>query len=650
MDLPNATPVGPLSSATTAVDETPTPAPLSSSIGMPVKITSGGKGTLATVNPTAGAILDETSSKAILGNMQKMLDEYNDPLKNAQTALHQMQAAVQYGPAKTEAYRQLDAQEEQDRANKYNIGQSMAAMQAMQNQNKVLAEEMGGGANTGAVGTGTAGTKVYLPGIPDNQQDYARFLKRTNPVEFERLLTSYNVKRPDQLKITDEVRGMEDTSQNRALLMDLRPELFKGKEVVDPTTGKTHIIMPDIGAVFKQATAVQPTATLPPSISSVKAELKTAAEPSISSPQGVRNVPGVGVGVHNGIDMLMSAGTPVNSFTNGKVLSAGDTGDGFGKSVVVQNLDGTTTRYAHLSDIGVKPGDNIDRNSLLGAAGQTGNATGPHLHVEVRDKNNQPLDAKGYLANAAKAPVAQVDTSKEAVKLRSEGAGQANQAFIDTTYKDLAGEVASQKKDELKSKQILGSLQNNTFGPGTSIDQGVSKTLQTLGFNGSPEDQAKFMSNLNIEQARKLLSLSGMRPALGAAFTENENKAFTELTPGIDSPKEMLKQYYQYRIAEAAINKDHKAYLDNYAAHHDTMAQADAAWQASGQADKILKEKAPLYYKIQQRASELDKQDVEKAPATRPPGAPDNAKLAPDKNWYTPDPKRPGKFLMWKGS
>lgn len=637
---------GPLSTVVTD-SETPEPTSTLSTIGQPVKFTGGGKGTLGTITPTAGAILDENSSKTILANMQNMLDEYSSPKKGLDDALMKAHAWTVYN--KEPMFRQIQQQEEQDRANKYNISQGMASIQAMQNQNKILQEEMSGGAKTAGAGAG-AGVGADIPGIPKNQQDYARYLKRTNPVEFEKLLTSYNVKRPDQLKITDEVRSMEDTSQNRALLMDLRPELFKGKEVVDPTTGKTKIIMPDIGAVFKQATAVQPTATLPPSISSVKAELKTAAEPSISSPQGVRNVPGVGVGVHNGIDMLMSAGTPVNSFTNGKVLSAGDTGDGFGKSVVVQNLDGTTTRYAHLSDIGVKPGDNIDRNSLLGAAGQTGKATGPHLHVEVRDKNNQPLDAKGYLANAAKAPVAQVDTSKEAVKLRSEGAGQANQAFIDTTYKDLAGEVASQKKDELKSKQILGSLQNNTFGPGTSIDQGVSKTLQTLGFNGSPEDQAKFMSNLNIEQARKLLSLSGMRPALGSAFTENENKAFTELTPGIDSPKEMLKQYYQYRIAEAAINKDHKAYLDNYAAHYDTMAQADAAWQASGQADKILKEKAPLYYKIQQRASELDKQDVEKAPATRPPGAPDNAKLAPDKNWYAPDPKRPGKFLMWKGS
>jgi len=49
------------------------------------------------------------------------------------------------------------------------------------------------------------------------------------------------------------------------------------------------------------------------------------------------------------------------------------------------------TRYGHLSDTLVKVGDYLSANQVLGLAGQTGYATGPHLHFEVR-QNGQPID------------------------------------------------------------------------------------------------------------------------------------------------------------------------------------------------------------------------------------------------------------------
>ena len=56
---------------------------------------------------------------------------------------------------------------------------------------------------------------------------------------------------------------------------------------------------------------------------------------------------------------------------------------GYGQSVVVEHAPGLRTRYAHLSAIDVQPGQAIESGSVVGKVGQSGRATGPHLHFEV---------------------------------------------------------------------------------------------------------------------------------------------------------------------------------------------------------------------------------------------------------------------------
>jgi murein DD-endopeptidase MepM/ murein hydrolase activator NlpD len=90
-----------------------------------------------------------------------------------------------------------------------------------------------------------------------------------------------------------------------------------------------------------------------------------------------------GTDFHTGIDYPAPAGTSVLAARDGKVEAAGRLA-GYGKVVVLRHDQGVTTLYAHLSTILVDPGAPVARGTVVGLVGRTGNASGPHLHLEVR--------------------------------------------------------------------------------------------------------------------------------------------------------------------------------------------------------------------------------------------------------------------------
>ncbi len=86
---------------------------------------------------------------------------------------------------------------------------------------------------------------------------------------------------------------------------------------------------------------------------------------------------------HAGLDLLAPAGTEVIAAAPGTVSWAAPR-DGWGNLVVVRHPDGVRTFYAHLESIAVHVGEWIPGGWVLGRVGETGDATGPHLHFEVR--------------------------------------------------------------------------------------------------------------------------------------------------------------------------------------------------------------------------------------------------------------------------
>ena len=110
--------------------------------------------------------------------------------------------------------------------------------------------------------------------------------------------------------------------------------------------------------------------------------VKTAA---FTSGYGVRSDPfGRGAAMHGGIDLAGPSGTPIYATADGTVGRAGWNSGGYGNLVEVNHGRGIETRYGHLSQILVSPGQQVKRGQLIARMGSTGRSTGSHLHYEVR--------------------------------------------------------------------------------------------------------------------------------------------------------------------------------------------------------------------------------------------------------------------------
>lgn len=104
-------------------------------------------------------------------------------------------------------------------------------------------------------------------------------------------------------------------------------------------------------------------------------------EAPLSSPFGLR-LNGWWPDLHRGVDLPVPTGTPVHAMAPGRVLRAGSAGS-YGLLVEIDHGGGTITRYAHLSELKVRAGQELRGRDLIGLSGATGNARGAHLHFEI---------------------------------------------------------------------------------------------------------------------------------------------------------------------------------------------------------------------------------------------------------------------------
>lgn len=103
--------------------------------------------------------------------------------------------------------------------------------------------------------------------------------------------------------------------------------------------------------------------------------------------------------LHSGIDIANpqgQIGDPILAFMPGKVIYTGNLSWGFGKHIIIDHGNNITSIYAHLSEIDVSTGDTVLLGQVIGKEGQTGWATGPHLHFQI-DIYGIPVNPRTFL-------------------------------------------------------------------------------------------------------------------------------------------------------------------------------------------------------------------------------------------------------------
>ncbi|PLR89520.1 M23 family metallopeptidase [Bacillus sp. T33-2] len=159
---------------------------------------------------------------------------------------------------------------------------------------------------------------------------------------------------------------------------------------------------------------------------------------------------------HSGIDLAMPEGTILRSIADGVVDKVFDGSGAIGKGLSVQMPDGSHAIYGHMSDINVHVGQHIHVGDIIGASGNTGNSTGPHLHFGMKDADGSFVDPTPLAEQLAN--ISGPDISPGAVfsKLFQHGTETLREKAADATTEIILG-ILDAAKDLLMAGTLIGA-------------------------------------------------------------------------------------------------------------------------------------------------------------------------------------------------
>lgn len=186
---------------------------------------------------------------------------------------------------------------------------------------------------------------------------------------------------------------------------------------------------------------------------------------------------------HHGVDFAAPSGTPVFAASSGVVLSADNSSlsEAFGNAVLIEHGDQLTSLSAHLSRLDVQLGQWVEAGQQIGLVGQTGRATGPHLHFELwRGSVPQdpiallplsPQERKHALAEMQRQAAANQQSAKKRVVTAK------NRAVSSKVAKAVPAKSAKQSKTSAKAKQPVSRVAKTTSKTGkTGTTPGAAKS------------------------------------------------------------------------------------------------------------------------------------------------------------------------------
>ncbi len=194
-------------------------------------------------------------------------------------------------------------------------------------------------------------------------------------------------------------RAAEIKAQKRA--EKLAREKHEGAPFASARTLKSHprpeANAAPVGHVYARATPAAPIDHMPTASLEPAPDQSADAAPAFRWPARGRITEGYHRGVNDGINIALPEGTSVKAAEAGLVVYAGNEVRGYGNLVLIRHPNGFVTAYADNGELNVKRGETVRRGQVIAKSGETGNATSPQLHFEVR-KGSTPVDPTQYLA------------------------------------------------------------------------------------------------------------------------------------------------------------------------------------------------------------------------------------------------------------
>lgn len=278
---------------------------------------------------------------------------------------------------------------------------------------------------------------------------------------------------------------------------------------------------------------------------------------TLTSAFGKRKHPITGeMGWHNGVDLAAQEGAPVYAPTGG-IVTKSEMTEGYGNLVVLRGAGDWQYRFGQLQELKVKEGDVVNPGDIVGLVGQTGQATGPHLHFEVwhREKPDDPRAEEGlkladYLlimgSSGVKMPAAIASLAEEASPVPASAPAPADpqklndevQAVAEACNKTMqdfeaqprpAAWIARRDADRAANAQAGLTLEASWLPETLSYPQpyypadaaaqkldGMCEVLFDLGTDGKPVNTLATCSDPIFEAPAAELSGAAFEPAKGA--------------------------------------------------------------------------------------------------------------------------------------
>lgn len=241
---------------------------------------------------------------------------------------------------------------------------------------------------------------------------YREATHRRVAAENERLRVENEKQRRQLEKLEDRVEAIEDKSRRLAEMSGVGEG--ESQTVQVKGSGGPGVVMDEAAVAVVEARAAQLEEELRAYERALERipSLWPVAGDTTDSFGGRRSPFGGGsFELHSGQDINAEHGDEVVAAANGRVVFA-DWHGGYGQLVTVDHGGGLTTRYAHLSRIEVRAGQEVLRGQRVGAVGSTGRSTGPHLHYEVR-LNEEPVNPRAYLPERTQAVPAASEVKRD---------------------------------------------------------------------------------------------------------------------------------------------------------------------------------------------------------------------------------------------